>query len=219
MKLIIALILAVPLAAAAQAQGGTGSGQPVYSAPGEAPAQPSELKPAQPSEEKPALPSKEKPALPSGLKPAQPSEEKPAQPSEEKPAQSGIITERVDSTPEILQAPENPFFRPFHGITEQQETPAKLQKNITTDKKSGKRRLYNVSELKKMHSAEIKELRKSLKKRPNSEIREAVKTREAGQKAELKSLQEAILTEAEKDQTGSPQPKPENQIIQIEKAE
>lgn len=195
MKLIIAFMFAASFAAAAQAQGGTGSGLPVYSAPGEAPAQPS------------------------GIKPAQPSEEKPAQPSEEKPAQSGIITERVDSTPEILQAPENPFFRPFHGITGRQETPVKLQKLITTDKKSGKRRLYNVPELKKMHSAEIKALRKSLKKRPNAEIREAVAAREAAQKVELKSLREAILVEAEKEQTGSPQPKPENRIIQAEKAE
>jgi len=211
MKLIIAFMFAASFAVAAQAQGGTGSGQPVYSAPGEVPAQPSGVKPAQPSEEKPAQPSDAKPALPAG--------EKPAQPSEEKPAQSGIITERVDSTPEILQAPENPFFRPFHGVEGLQETPVKLQKLITTDKKSGKRRLYNVAELKKMHSAEIKELRKSLKKRPNAEIREAVEAREAGQKTELKSLREAILTEAEKEQTGAPQPKPENRIIQAEKAE
>jgi len=197
MKLLAAFVFLVSFAAAAQAQGGT-------VAPPEAPAQPSGNKPAQPSE----------------AKPAQPSEAKPAQPSEAKPAQPGVITERVDSTPKILQSPETPFFRPFHiTATGQMETPEKTRKLITIDKRSGNRRLYTVPELKKIHSAEIKALRQSLKKRPNSEIRKAVEAREAGQKTELQSLQEAILTEAEKDQTGSPQPKPENQIIQIKKTE
>lgn len=212
MKLLTAFAFMASFAAAAQAQGGTSSGQPVNTAPAEAPAMPSGDKPAQPSEEKPAQPSE--------AKPAQPSETKPAQPSEEKPAQPGVITERVNSTPEVLQAPEKPFFRPFHNTAAGQlETPEKPRELVTTDKKTGKRRLYTVPELKKMHSAEIKALRKSLKKRPNSEIRKAVETREAGHKAEVKSLQEAILTEAEKDQAGSPQPKPENQLLRIEKAE
>lgn len=158
-------------------------------------------------------PAAEKPAQPSGDKPAQPSGEQPAQPSGEQPAQPGVLIQRVDSTPEMIQAPETPFFRPFHRpTTGQVETPEKPPKLIGIDRKSGLMRLYTVREFKRKHSEEIKALRKSLRKRPNSEIRKAVEAMEDGQKAELKSLQEAIVTEAEKDQTGAPQPKPENEI-------
>ena len=161
----------------------------------------------------PAQPSGEQPAQPSGDKPLQPSGDKPSQPSGEQPAQPGVLIQRVDSTPEVLQAPETPFFRPFHDPTTGQiKTPEKPPKLIGVDRKSGLRRLYTVREFKKKHSQEIKALRKSLRKRPNAEIRKAVEALETGQKAELKSLQEAIVTEAEKNQTGAPQPKPENEI-------
>ena len=153
------------------------------------------------------------PAQPSEEQPAQPSGDKPAQPSGEQPAQPGVLIQRVDSTPEVLQAPETPFFRPFHDPTTGQiKTPEKPPKLIGVDRKSGLRRLYTVREFKKKHSQEIKALRKSLRKRPNAEIRKAVEALETGQKAELELLQEAIVTEAEKDQTGAPQPKPENEI-------
>ncbi|OGR65876.1 MAG: hypothetical protein A2X31_00820 [Elusimicrobia bacterium GWB2_63_22] len=158
-------------------------------------------------------PAAEAPAQPSGDKPLQPSGDKPAQPSGEQPSQPGVLIQRVDSTPEVLQAPVEPFFRPFHSpTTGQLETPVKPPKLIGVDRKSGLMRLYTVREFKKKHSQEIKALRKSLRKRPNAEIRKAVEAMEAGQKAELKSLQEAIVTEAEKNQTGAPQPKPENEI-------
>ena len=165
-------------------------------------------------------PAAEAPAQPSGDKPLQPSGDKPAQPSGEQPSQPGVLIQRVDSTPEILQAPETPFFRPFHSpTTGQVETPEKPPKLIGMDRKSGLMRLYTVREFKKKHSGEIKALRKSLRKRPNYEIRKAVETMEAEQKTELKLLQEAIFTEAEKNQTGAPQPKPENELLNTDKAD
>lgn len=195
MRILIALVLAAWAAQGAQAR------SPIVAV-----EQPPPVK-------TPAQPSGAKPAQPSGEQPAQPSGEQPAQPSGEQPSQPGVLIQRVDSTPEVLQAPEAPFFRPFHSPTiEQVETPENPPKLVGVDRKSGLMRLYTVREFKKKHSQEIKALRKSLRKRPNSEIRKAVETMEAGQKAELKSLQEAIVTEAEKNQTGAPQPKPENEI-------
>ena len=57
-----------------------------------------------------------------------------------------------------------------------------------------------VAELKRKHTSDLKALRLSMQDRANAEIRKAVSTREAEQKKEIKALQAAIKTEAEKNQ-------------------
>jgi hypothetical protein len=197
MKLALALFIIAGILSPAAAQEGA------------APAQPAASEPAMPSQDKPAMPSQDKPAMPSQDKPAMPSQDKPAMPSQEEPAQPGRISEWVDTTPKALQSPENIFFRPFHvqgsTLTLMQVT---VDKEMTIDGKTGEKRLYTLPELKKKQALELKTLRKSLIKRPNSEIRKAVKARETEQKTELKSLQNRIRSEAEKNQKMPPQPKP-----------
>lgn len=189
MKLSLALLLTACLFGAAAAQ--------------------EDAAPAPPAAGGPAMPSKAKPALPSTDKPAQPSEVKPAMPSEEKPAQSGKISEWVDTTPEVLRSPEASSFRPFHvqGST-LSLIEMTVEKEMTIDRKTGKKRLYTLPELKKKHSLELKALRKDLLKRSNSDIQKAVKARETEQQAEQKTLENRIRAEAEKDQKVSPEPNP-----------
>lgn len=147
--------------------------------------------------------------MPSGEEPALPSVDEPAMPSEDKPDQSGKITDWRDTTPEAIRSPEVPFFRPFHvqGST-QTLIETGVDKEMTVDEKTGEKRLYTVSELKRKQALEIKALRRSLLKRPNAEIRKAVKDREAEQKAQLKTLQNRIRAEAEKDQKAPAGQKP-----------
>jgi len=157
--------------------------------------------PAQPAADEPAMPSGKKPAMPSGEKPAMPSGNEPAMPSKDKPDQSGRISDWRDTTPEAIRSPEVPFFRPFHiegGTQTLIETG--IDKEMTVDEKTGQKRLYTPAELKRKQSLELKALRRSLLKRPNSEIRKAVKARQAEQKAQLKTLQYRIRAEAEKNQ-------------------
>lgn len=205
MKLLLVLFLTAGMFAAAAAQEGTAPAQPAASEP----ALPSKDKPAMPSQDKPAMPSQDKPAMPSVAKPAMPSEAEPAMPSEEKPAQSGRISDWVDTTPEVLQSPETPSFRPFHV---QGSTLTLLEvlvdKEMTIDRKSGKKRLYTLPELKRKQSLELKALRKDLFKKSNAEIQKAVKDRETQQKYELKAHEHRIRGEAEKNQKVSPEPKP-----------
>jgi len=213
MKLSLALFMTAFIFAAAAAQEGDAPAQPAASEPAlpskDKPAMPSDDKPAMPSDDKPAMPSDDKPAMPSDDKPAMPSEDEPAMPPGGNPAQPGRISEWIDTTPENLRSPENFFFRPFHV---QGSTLTLLEvtadKEMTIDGKTGESRLYTLPELKKKQALELKALRKSLIKRPNSEIRKAVKAREAEQKAQTKSLQNRIRAEAEKDQKMPPQPKP-----------
>jgi hypothetical protein len=208
MKLLLVLVLTVSMAAAAAAQAVTAPAQPPADNQA-APAQPAADKPAMPSEDKPAMPSGEKPALPSDDKPALPSGDKPAMPSEDEPDQSGKITDWRDTTPEIIRSPEVPFFRPFHveGST-QTLIETGVDREMTFDEKTGEKRLYTVSELKRKQALELKALRRSLIKRPNSEIRKAVKVRETEQKAQLKTLQNRIRAEAEKNQKAPAGQKP-----------
>ena len=130
-----------------------------------------------------------------------PSGDEPAMPSVDKPDQSGKITDWRDTTPEAIRSPEVPFFRPFHveGST-QTLIETGIDKEMTVDEKTGEKRLLKVSELKRKQALEIKALRRSLLKRPNSEIRKAVKARQAEQKVQLKTLQYRIRAEAEKHQ-------------------
>lgn len=197
MKLSLALFLSFCMAGAAAAQEKA------------APAQPAAGAPAMPSKAEPALPSQDKPAMPSGEKPAMPDEDEPAMPSEDKPAQSGKISEWIDTTPDQIRSPEGTFFRPFHV---EGSTLALIQvfvdKEMTIDVKTGEKRLYTPRELKKKQALELKALRKSLLRSPNSEIRKAVKAKQAEQAAEMKTLQKRIRAEAEKDQKVSPKPKP-----------
>lgn len=208
MKLSLALILTAAMAAAAVAQEVPAPAQPP-AAKQAAPAQPAAEEPAMPSEDKPAMPAGEKPAMPSGDEPAMPSGDKPALPSDDKPDQSGRISDWRDTTPEIIRSPEVPFFRPFHVEGSTQTTiQTATDKEITVDEKTGEKRLYTLSELKKKQALELKVLRRSLLKRPNSEIRKAVEAREAEQKAQLKTLQYRIRAEAEKNQEAPAGQKP-----------
>lgn len=216
MKLSLVLFLIASIAAAAAAQEVSAPAQPPaakQAAPAQPaadkPALPSKDKPAMPSGDKPAMPSGEKPALPSGDEPAMPSGDEPAMPSEDKPAQSGKISDWRDTTPEAIRSPEVPFFRPFHveGST-QTLIETGVDKEMTIDEKTGKERLYTLQELKSKQALELKALRRNLLKRPNSEIRKAVKARETEQKAQLKTLQNRIRAEAEKNQKAPAGQKP-----------
>jgi len=130
-------------------------------------------------------------------------------PSGEEPAQTGKISDWTDTTPERIQSPETPFFRPFRveGSTAAAAAPpdAKVMK---VDERTGELRLYTLKELKKKHTLELKALRKSLRNEPNSEIQKAVKLREAQQKADLKTLEFRLRAEREKNSKASSRPKP-----------
>lgn len=200
MKLSLTLILTAILAAAAAAQEVPAQARPPAG---------KQAAPAQPAADEPALPSEDKPAMPSGEKPALPSGDELAMPSGDKPDQSGRISDWRDTTPEIIRSPEVPFFRPFHVEGSTQTTiQTAIDQEMTVDEKTGEKRLYTVSELKRKQALELKALRRSLLKRPNSEIRKAVKVRETEQKVQLKTLQNRIRAEAEKNQKAPAGQKP-----------
>lgn len=186
MKIALMVLLATWLAPLAGAQGTTGAGQPAPST-----IEPTGDKPAQPSGDKPAQPTSDKPAIPSDEKPAQPSGDKPDQPPSDRPAHPWIITKPEQTTPEVLQAPESEFFRPFHSDeAAQPDKKAVIPEPVKP--------VETVSGLKKKQTAEIKALRLNLKDRPKPEIQKAVESMKAEHQAALKALQDANKAETGK---------------------
>lgn len=178
MKTVFAAILSVFLVPAAFAQNKTALDKPAVDVP------------AEPSKDKPAQPSADRPAQPSTDKPAQPSNDKPAEPSGDAPAQPGTISKLAPTTPEVLQTHAEPTFRPFNTATGQIATPDKSVKTSTMTRLTGSN-VESEAALRRKQAAEIKALRESMKKRPNSEINKAVKARQAEQKAAMQKLRDA----------------------------
>jgi hypothetical protein len=137
-----------------------------------------------------AKPAADVPAQPSNDKPAQPSADKPAQPSGDTPAQPGTISKLAPTTPGVLQTQEEPTFRPFNTATGQIATPDQPVKISTTTRLTGSN-VETEATLRRKQAAEIKALRESMKKRPNSEINKAVKAKLTEQKAAMQKLRAA----------------------------
>jgi Skp family chaperone for outer membrane proteins len=195
MKIILTLVLAVCFTPSAGAQNNT---QP---APAEAPAK---------------LIPEGTPAQPSQVPPAQPTTDKPAMPSTDKPAQQGVITKQEPTTPAVLAAPADTFFRPFTpAATAQIAAPAQPETikpaataQIAAPAQPGtvkaaapvRTNVNPVLALKKQQARELKALRVKLKTRPNAEINKAVAAMQADHKTAITALEAANKAEAEKDQ-------------------
>ena len=192
MRILITAVLACFTALAA-AQNTTEPGQPRKLSPDSAPTKQEPTKnynKMEPPKLQPWETAPAEPAQPAPSEPAQPAQ--PAQPAE--PGKLIPMDTNVQPASDRITSPSAPSFRPFTSTAAVMSSAQQRLENKQATK------VDRVAELKRKHTSDLKALRLSMQDRANAEIRKAVSTREAEQKKEIKALQAAIKTEAEKNQ-------------------